>query len=407
MFVNETTNTLKYPGTLIKPKKLCDTLRILAEKGAADFYNGTLGKMLIDDLQKRGSILTQEDLRLYKVKWEEPLKSTFADGSNLYTVGLPGSGPLLVFITNILDQYNLTSDSLNGWNNTIKTYHRMIETFKYAYAFRSQMGDTDYVDISELLKNLTSRDFARMIKEKINDNITSNDPAHYNANNEFREDHGTAHISVISQNGDAVSYTGSINIFFGCGVVSDSTGILLNSGMDDFSIPSVINYFGLPGRDKNNFIAPGKRPVSSMVPSIIVGPDGNVKMVIGAAGGSKITTSTAYVNNFNYFKLHIGIEIKTIDLFCFIFQVIARYMWMKNNIKEAIDAPRIHHQLFPMRLEYQYGIVKPVIDGLKKLGHVTYRYKGRGSVVMGLVQDNNTIYGVGDYRRYGDAAGID
>lgn len=124
-----------------------------------------------------------------------------------------------------------------------------------------------------------------------------------------------------------------INTFcsFGAGLTSKQTGIILNSVMDDFSSPDFVNYFGLPG-SPNNAIWPGKRALSSMTPTIITDKNGDVKIVIGASGGTKITTVLA--------------------------QVIMRTFWFGQNVKEAIDAPRLHHQVFPMELEYEYGTLE-------------------------------------------------
>ncbi|XP_074116138.1 scoloptoxin SSD14-like isoform X1 [Cotesia typhae] len=380
LFVNETTKEFKKPGSIIKADTLCKTYKVLAEKGADEFYNGTLGRTLIEDLQKHGGILTMNDLSTYSAKWQEPLETELSNGLKLFTSNFPTSGALLIFIMNIFDEFKFNPNSLNGDENTIKTYHRMLETFKYAYAVRSKLGDPEFHDMTELANNLTSRDYAREIKARINDSRTWNDAAHYEGGTRLLEDHGTAQISVVSPDGDAVSITSTLNTFFGSGLVSENTGILLNSGMDDFSIPYIINYFDLPGNAKENLIEPGKRPFSSMVPSVLVDSNGDLRMVIGSCGGTKITTSAAFV--------------------------MARTLWMNNTIKEAIDAPRIHHQLYPMKVGYQYGVLKSVVEGLQKLGHKTARYRGRGSVVCAIEKLNDLLYGNADYRRNGGVSGI-
>ncbi|XP_016766953.1 glutathione hydrolase 1 proenzyme isoform X2 [Apis mellifera] len=381
LFVDPQTNDFYLPGTIIKPKILCKTLQIIAKKGISEFYNGTLGKFLVQDLQDKGSIITMKDLNSYRVTWDEPLVSNLTNGMKLFTVGLPASGAILTYILNILDRFNFTRDSIADFNRTTLTYHRMIETFKYAYALRNDMGDKEFVDMKELTNNLTSKIHAKKTQMMIDDYRTWNDSAHYGARTiSNAKDHGTAHVSVLAPNGDAVSATSTINFYFGSGVVSENTGILLNNAMNDFGIPSTISYFGIPP-SPNNYIAPGKRPLSSMVPSILVDSNDDVRMVIGASGGTKITTTVS--------------------------QIIAKIIWMNQTVKEAVDAPRIHHQLFPPEMNYEYGVPKPVIDNLQKFGHVTSRYRVRGSVACVIFTENNTVYANADYRKGGDVYGLD
>ncbi|XP_076654629.1 scoloptoxin SSD14 isoform X2 [Halictus rubicundus] len=381
LFVDPKTNDFYGPGSVIKPKELCKTLRTIAKNGAPEFYNGTLGKLLVQDLQSKGAILTTKDLNSYRAIWEEPLKANLFNGIRLYTVGMPASGALLTYILNILDNFHFTPDSIADYNSTILTYHRMIETFKYAYALRNEMADKQFVDMEELTRNLTSRSYAHLTKMKIDDHNTWDDPKHYGAVTMSNpKDQGTAHVSVLAPNGDAVAATSTINFYFGSGVVSDRTGILLNNAMNDFGVPSTISYFGIPP-SPNNHIAPGKRPLSSMVPSILVDSNGDVKMVIGASGGTKITTTVS--------------------------QIVAKILWMGQTVKQAIDAPRIHHQLYPPEIAYEYGIQKQVIDGLKKIGHKTARYRVRGSVACVIFINNDTVYANADFRKGGDVYGID
>nr|XP_012142275.1 PREDICTED: gamma-glutamyltranspeptidase 1-like isoform X1 [Megachile rotundata] len=400
LFVDPKTNDFYKPGTIIKPKVLCKTLRVIAEKGASELYNGTLGKLLVQDLQEQGAIITMKDLNSYRytvtfvkndslhilfyfrTTWNEPLQTNLSNGMKVFTVGMPASGALFSYILNIFDELNFKPDDIANYNQTTLTYHRMIETFKYAYALRNDMADKDFVDMEGLTKNLTSRSYARETRMKIDDHKTWNDPAHYGSVTlSSAKDQGTAHVSVLAPNGDAVSATSTINFYFGSGVVSESTGILLNNAMNDFGIPSTVSYFGIPP-SPNNYIAPGKRPLSSMVPSIFVDSNDNVKMVIGASGGTKITTTVS--------------------------QIAAKIIWMGQTVKEAVDAPRIHHQLYPAEVAYEYGVLKQVIDGLKRIGHKTSRYRVRGSTACVIfVGNDTTVYANADFRKGGDVYGLD
>lgn len=144
--------------------------------------------------------------------------------------------------------------------------------------------------------------------------------------------------------------------------------------MDEFSYP------GIPKLSKS-LMVPGKRPLSSLAPSIVVDKNGDVKVVIGAAGGFKIITAIA--------------------------QVLIRILWFNQNLKEAVDAPRFHHQLNPIVVEYNYGLLQQIVNGLERLGHTAIRYETVGSIVCALVKDLNKIYGNADYQGVGGVSGID
>ncbi|XP_055681546.1 glutathione hydrolase 1 proenzyme-like isoform X2 [Lutzomyia longipalpis] len=378
MLFNETTGTFRRMGSIVRPTKLCETLRIVAENGGTDLYNGTLADLFVEDLKELGSIITREDLQAYRVKWSDsiPIKM---NGDTMYIIPPPGSGLLLGFIMKILKGYHFTPENIATKNETIRTYHRIIEAFKWTYGKRTEIGDPDFVDITQLINDLTSDEYAEQIRLKIEDTFTSQEPKDYGGNFHISEDHGTAHISLLAPNGDAVSVTSSVNFYFGCGNMGNRTGIIFNSGMDDFSSPGLKNYFGLPGSPPN-YIRPRKRALSSMSPTIVVGNDGNVKLVIGAAGGTKITTAVAMAT--------------------------MRILWFGQDVKEAVDAPRFHHQLIPMWVDYEYGMEDYLVDGLEKLGHKTNRYNYRGSIICAIKKNDTAIYGNADFRKEGDVFGF-
>ncbi|GFS58532.1 glutathione hydrolase 1 proenzyme [Trichonephila inaurata madagascariensis] len=201
---------------------------------------------------------------------------------------------------------------------TVKALHRIIETFKFAYARRMELEDSDSEDMKKV-------DEYGSFQKRIDDERTYS-PDHYGVNVTVHEDHGTAHVSIIAPNGDAVSVTSTVNAYFGSMVLSPSTGILLNNEMDDFSSPNITNSFDIPPTHKNH-VKPGRRPFSSMSPAIITDSNGDVKLALGGNGGTQITTSIA--------------------------QIIIRTLWFDEDIKKAIDAPRFHHQLIPNYIEYE------------------------------------------------------
>lgn len=377
-FIDPETGEFRRAGTLIKLNRLCDTLEIIAKEGGDSLYTGTLSDVFARDLQALGSIITKKDLEIYQPRWRKPVSVELQGGLQFFSVPPPGSGALVAFMLNILDGYGLNSESIADIPSTISTYHRIIEAFKYAYGFRTKLGDPNFVHMDEQLELLTSRRYADEIRRNGINDTTSNDPADYGGVFFNPPDAGTAHISVLSEEGDAVSVTSTIDIYFGAGVTCPETGILLSSGMDDFSWPNFRNYFNLPGSPANA-MAPQKRPLSSMSPSILVDRHGNVRMVVGSAGGTKIPTAIA--------------------------NVIIRHLWFGETMKESLDAPRIHHQLFPMEISYEYGVVDQVVKGLEMLGHKTSRYRNAGSTVCGVSKANGTISGNADFRKGGEVYG--
>ncbi|XP_026736900.1 glutathione hydrolase 1 proenzyme-like isoform X2 [Trichoplusia ni] len=381
MYFNAAKGQFYKPGTTVKPSEaLCNTFQRIAENGGDDLYNGSLAADLLDDLERVGSIITADDLRNYEAKITDPIAVPLSDGDTFYSPPPPSSGAILVNILNILSGYNFSASSINTTEDKVLTYHRILEAFKYAYAVRTKLGDMDFLDLKELIRNVTTPEFGSEIRMRINDTSTSNDTATYGAETYNQPDAGTAHISIIAANGDAVSITSSINYYFGAGFSTFKTGIIMNNVMDDFSSPGITNFFGLKPSPAN-FIAPHKRPMSSMSPSIIIDRNGNAKLVIGASGGTKITTAVALVT--------------------------IRKLWFGQTIKEAVDEARIHHQITPMHGEYEFGVTHDIIQGLRAKGHEMVRYRHRGSIICALFRNKTAIYANADFRKGGDVAGMD
>ncbi|KAG8223925.1 hypothetical protein J437_LFUL003732 [Ladona fulva] len=326
ILINPETGKTWEEGQVIKRLALAETLKVIAEEGGDALYNGSLVKSFVDDIRNLGGIITQEDMANYRVNWDEPIHTDLMNGKlTVYSGPPPGSGVLL-------------------------------------------------------MKNLTSKEYAVGIRKELSDMKTWQEPEHYGAVLSQPEDHGTAHISIVSPDGDAVSVTSTINLLLGAVARSQSTGIILNDEMDDFSAPNITNAFGIPPSPAN-FIKPGKRPFSSMCPLIFVNNEtGDVRLVIGAAGGSKITTAATLVSIFN--------------------------LWFNQTIKEAIDSSRIHHQLFPMHLQYEHGFLKQNVEGLRNIGHKMEKLKSAGSTLTAVAYDGKELTANSDYRRLGRIAGF-
>ncbi|KFK30534.1 hypothetical protein AALP_AA7G274900 [Arabis alpina] len=354
---------IKKPGTIVRNPKLASVLRQIAGKGPNVFYNGKVAAKLVSDIQKLGGIITLKDLHSYKVKVTKPLAADIL-GHRLLGMPPPSSGgPTLMLVLNILSQYELPS----GLSGPLGV-HRLIEALKHAFAVRMNLGDPDFVvDIPKVVSDMLSLKFAQDLKSKINDNKTF-DPKYYGGKWNQINDHGTSHLSIIDSERNAVSMTTTINGYFGAIMLSPSTGIVLNNEMDDFSIPMKPNGDpNVPPPAPANFIRPGKRPLSSMAPTIVL-KDGKVKAVLGASGGKFIIAGTT--------------------------EVFLNHFFLKMDPLSSVLAPRIYHQLIPNKILYEnwttvysdhFEIPKETRLVLEKKGHVLKPIAG-GTIAQFIVE---------------------
>ncbi|KAK7930133.1 hypothetical protein WMY93_006528 [Mugilogobius chulae] len=228
-----------------------------------------------------------------------------------------------------------------------------------------------------VIQNMTSVWLAAELRNKITDKHT-HDMMYYEPEFFLPENHGTAHVSVVAEDGSAVAATSTINLYLGSKVLSNSTGILLNNEMDDFSSPFITNGFGVPP-SPNNFIRPGKRPMSSMCPTILFDKDHKVKMVAGGSGGTKITTSIA--------------------------QVILNALFFGFDLKKSVEDPRLHNQLSPNVTVAEPGFDQKILDGLILKNHLIEQLKSTGAVVQAIVQYKEGLRAQSDPRKFAHAAG--
>ncbi|KAF6214824.1 hypothetical protein GE061_009567 [Apolygus lucorum] len=355
---------------------LARTLMTVADdrSGAMALYNGSLTGRFLQDLQLAGSLITREDLALYRANWYEPITAQLNGGYMLYTAPPPASGSVLASILQTLEGQLQPNPRINVFNTL-----RVAEAFKYAYALRTELGDPAFTDTNRVLQKSMSENYISNVASKLHQlTRTESYPEYYGASYHSGNSGGTINIVVQAQDGDAVVATSTINTLFGSLMASPSTGIILNNEMDDFSSPQIVNSFGVTPSSAN-FIQGGKRPLSSAAPSIIVAPNGDVRLAIGSAGGTHITSAVA--------------------------QVIINHLWFGMSIKQAVDMPRIHHQLLPMVLKYEYGIPKSVIDGLARAGHRTKQMSPHSSVTA-VATLNDQVTAIYDYRRGGNTSGF-
>ncbi|XWS29479.1 hypothetical protein CRYUN_Cryun24cG0032300 [Craigia yunnanensis] len=299
-------------GDICFNKKLAETLRKISIYGVEAFYNGSIGFNLVRDIQKAGGILTLNDLEKYEVKMREPISANIL-GLKILSMPPPSTGGVsLMLVLNILAQYAVPS----GLSGSLGI-HRLIEALKHAFAVRMNLGDPEFIDVSKVVADMLSPKFAHELKKTIYDNMTFG-PSHYGGRWNQIHDHGTSHVSIVDSKRNAVSMTNTVNEYFGSKILSPSTGIVLNNEMADFSMPS--NSSGnSPPPALPNFIHPGKRPLSSMTPTIVL-KDEKLKGVVGASGGANIIAGTT--------------------------EVFLNHFVRGMDPLSSVMAPRIYHQVF-------------------------------------------------------------
>ncbi len=353
-------------GEILVQKDLAASLKAIAEQGPSAFYEGEIAEKIAADMAANGGLITLEDMKNYKPVEREPVRGTYRD-HEIVSMPPPSSGGIHVIqIMNMLEHYPLGDLG----HNSAATIHRMAESMKLAYADRSEyLGDTDFVDVP--VKGLTSKEYAAELVKQIDlerarpaAEIKPGNPAPY-------ESDQTTHYSVMDAQGNIVSTTYTINFSYGTGIVAAGTGILLNNEMDDFSAkPGVPNAYGLIGGEANA-VQPGKRPLSSMTPTIVL-KDGKPFLVTGSPGGSRIITTTL--------------------------QVILNVIDHGMNIAEASIAPRIHHQWLPDELRIEEGLSLDTVDLLKGLGHQPVVKDAMGST-QSIMRTEAGLLGASDTRR--------
>ncbi|XP_057307500.1 glutathione hydrolase 1 proenzyme-like [Hydractinia symbiolongicarpus] len=331
-------------GEKIKNEKLAKTLKIIADK-PEDFYTGELAKEIVKDIQEAGGIITLDDLKNYAVAEREPL-TTDINGMKFFMMPPPGGGAVVAMTLNILKGFDLSSNDITTNEKLIQTTHKIIEALKFAFARRPLLGDPSFEqNVTRVLEAMLNQSFAETLRQKINMSGAYPDQTYYGGYySQDQDPYGTTHVSILGKNGDAVATTDTINYGFGSGVRSTRNGIIYNNEMDDFSTPGLKNLWGyLPA--EANYIKPGKRPLSSMSPSIVTNADGDVIMVAGASGGSRIITATALT--------------------------LIRKLFLGMDLDKAISEYRIHTHLLPYEVyvNKQFKISDALIDGLKKLNH--------------------------------------
>ena len=315
--------------------------------------------------------MTLEDLKSYSVKVRQPLNVSIQGGAyTLLTVPPPASGAVVALVLNIMDSFNMTCSQEIDINDRILNFHRFIESMKFAFAKRLDLGDPDFTNNSLVINEIISQSFAQMTQQKIKDKAQPID--YYGLNGQQINDEGTGHISVVGPDGDTVSVTSSINSILGSKRISQSTGIILNDEIKDFIIAN-------DGQTSPNELAAGKRPLSSMSPSIIIDRNGNTKVAIGGIGGTRIMSAMS--------------------------QVLYETLWKCHSLKSATDTSRLYYDLNTNNVLYEADFPKVYIDGLYHFGH-QLEVDRRISSVYTILETNSSLHALVDHRKGGSSAGL-
>jgi gamma-glutamyltranspeptidase/glutathione hydrolase len=356
---------------LVQPD-LARTLEAIAADGPAAFYEGRIADRLVAAVQAAGGILTKADLAGYRAVERTPLRGSYR-GFDIIAMPPPSSGGVhLIEMLNILEGHDLRTLGAGS----PAALHLAIEAMKLAYADRATfLGDADKIDVP--LERLLSKDYAATLRATI-------DPTKARPAAEIRPDSpalgregaNTTHLSVVDRDGNAVALTTSLNFNFGVGLVADGTGVLLNNTLDDFAAkPGAPNAFGLVG-GAANAPAPGKRPLSSMTPAIVL-KEGRPVLVTGAPGGSRIIST--------------------------VLQVIVNRLDFGLAPAEAVAAPRVHHQWRPDEVLVERSMPEATVRALAAMGHRLRIGATSGSAHTVAVTPDGRV-GVADRRSRGALA---
>ncbi|MCK4343578.1 MAG: gamma-glutamyltransferase [Phycisphaerae bacterium] len=361
-------------GDRVKRPDLAEALRLIAKDGPDAFYQGPLGEAVARAAQAAGGTLTRGDLAAYRVREREPIRAVYRDSYEIVSMPPPSSGGVCIAETlNILDAVSLYTKRYFGPEQP----HALVEAMKHAFADRARwLGDPDFADVP--VKRLTDYNYAVQLARWIEAGKTLASSS-YGGVAAPPDDGGTSHFCVADNNGNIVALTETINGPFGSLVVAEPYGIILNNQMDDFAAnPGQPNLYGLI-QGEANAVAPGKRPLSSMSPTLVFRVrDAKPVLVLGASGGPRIITSVV--------------------------QVILNIVERRRPLDEAISAARFHHQWLPDEVYFDREPPRELADMLRENGHQISEQRKTSIVQAIQFLEDGTMVGASDPRKGGRPA---
>jgi gamma-glutamyltranspeptidase/glutathione hydrolase len=370
------------PGSRLRLPDLADTYERLAKLGPREFYEGELARRIVDGVVEHGGIFRAEDLADYKVVERMPVSVPY-NGREFFTVGPPsGGGIQFLQMLRMLEPFRLGPDQFACGD----CYHLQAEAMRLSFADRSSwIADPGFfkVPTQAMLDEARLRELHSRIKQGRAMELVETPPldtADIVSGCNLPGTGGTAAYGVADSRGGYVMATESVNLWFGCMVVPKGTGILLNNVMDDFSRkPGTPDAFGLVS-SRINQVEPGKRPASSSAP-VIVAKDGKPMAGLASAGGPRIATT--------------------------VLQMAVNYFDHGLNIRQSMDAPRIHHQWLPNELVVEDTIARDVRERLRQIGHKVVEGPSRSHASAFVwEEEEQCFFGVGDFRSGGGASGL-
>lgn len=362
-------------GDVLVQSDLANTLERIAKEGPAAFYRGEIAEKIAAAVRDAGGVMTAADLANYKTETLDVVRGNYR-GYDILSMPPPSSGgALLVQLLNILEGFELKDGP-----NAPHTLHLMVEAMKRAYADRAEFfGDPAFVNVP--IERLTAKEYAARIRAAINLSQTTPSNAIKAGVTPRKEGDNTTHYSALDRYGNAVAATVTLNLNFGLGLVAEGTGVLLNNELDDFSLaPGVPNAFGLVG-GAANAPGPGKKPLSSMTPTILL-KDGKVFLVTGSPGGSTIITT--------------------------VLRVVSGVIDHRLNIADAVLLPRVHHQWMPDEVRAERAIERLIPPeqwiSFESYGHKVNFFSFNIGAANSILVTPEGITGVSDPRYIGTLA---